>query len=43
VPPIGADEDGRDRALAAGPPAVIRIEAREDLVAAGLAERTLLR
>jgi acetate kinase len=43
VPPIGADEVGRDRALAAGPPAVIRLEAREDLVAAGQAERTLLR
>src|SRR5262245_4191268 len=41
VPAIGDDEDGENRVLAAGPPAVLRIEAREDLVAAAQAERVV--
>ncbi|HKG57713.1 MAG TPA: acetate kinase, partial [Candidatus Limnocylindrales bacterium] len=34
VPAIPATETGEDRVLVAGPPAVLRIEAREDLVVA---------
>jgi acetate kinase len=41
VPGVGATENGDDRVLAAGPPAVLRIEAREDLVVAGDVESLL--
>jgi acetate kinase len=41
VPEIGDRETDQDRVMAVGPPAVLRIEAREDLVAAARAEAAL--
>ncbi len=41
VPAIAATETGGDRVLAAGPPAVVRVEAREDIVMARAAEALL--
>jgi acetate kinase len=37
MPPIAPTEDGHDRVLASGPPAALRVEAREDLVMASAA------
>ncbi len=36
---IAPEESGDDRVIAAGPPAIVRIEAREDIVMAGAAQR----
>ncbi len=41
IPAIGDDEPGEDRVVAPGPPAVLRVEAREDLVMAGAASALL--
>ena len=41
VAPIDDGETGRDRVLTAGPPAVVRVEAREDLVMARAATALL--
>lgn len=41
VPRIPPRETGHDRVLAGGPPAVLRVEAREDLIAARLAVLSL--
>jgi acetate kinase len=41
VPRIPSDEPGHDRVIEAGPPAVLRVEAREDIVMARAAEAVL--
>lgn len=42
VPPVDATEPATDGVLAIGPPAVLRVAAREDLVIAGAAARILV-
>jgi acetate kinase len=41
IPEISDDESAEDRVLAPGPPAVVRVEAREDLVMAAAASALL--